>query len=209
MGHSTGALVSTATAVWVARAHAEEPPEPAVLDGDAEGAQAAAHDADVTERLRFIERRLDGEVASAEVWSWGWGTFNAIAGRVVGITGRLAKEAERLLRRNAHEAHTARTALPHVLNLALDVIGGILVWGVSDAPGTAWQSAGIGVAVGELAIWSQPTRAKKDLRAYDRQFVEEHARAEPFVTPALELTIVPLRSDEISRASGAALDRRF
>jgi hypothetical protein len=40
---------------------------------------AAARDAEVQARLRFLERSLDGEVATAEAWTWGWVTFNTAA----------------------------------------------------------------------------------------------------------------------------------
>jgi hypothetical protein len=239
-------------------------PEPARLDGSAEATAdtaAAARDAEVKERLAFIERRLDGEVASAEAWTWGWVTFNSVSGvievyravgtgnhaervdeivgaakAVVGIAGRLSKQlharhgaselrpyrqatakerelkleaAERFLKRNAHEANTAFTALPHALNLAINIVGAFVVWGVGNSPSTAWQSAGIGVAVGELAIWTQPRRAQKDLGAYQRQFAEEHARREPVTPPGLKLAVVPMPADPVSRANGASFELRF
>ena len=179
-------------------------------------------DLDVRERLRFIERRLDGQVAGAEAWTWSWTTFNMAGGIVqsyraagtgneaertdqivaaakaaIGIAARMARPlharrgaaelrplpegtpeerarklelAEELLRRNAHESNVRYRWLPHVLNVALNVAGAAIVWAVHDAPGVAWQSAAIGIAVGEVSIWTQPYRPAIDLGAYRRRF---------------------------------------
>jgi hypothetical protein len=218
-----------------------------------------AREDEVAERLRFIERHLDAQVAGAEAWTGGWATFNVAAGgfeiyraagtrdraartddivgvakATIGITGRLARPlhsrrgaaelrgvpdatpsererklalAERLLYRNAREADLCRQWLPHVINVALNVAGAIVVWAVSDAPGVAWQSAGIGIAVGEVVIWTQPMKAKRDARDYQRRFGDERAPAATAALPALALA--PLGVVTPGRATaGAARELR-
>jgi hypothetical protein len=78
--------------------------------------------------------------------------------------------AELLLRRNARESGRRYTWLPHVLNVALNATGAVIVWAVHAAPEVAWQSAAIGIAVGEVTIWTQPYRPAMDLGAYQRRF---------------------------------------
>jgi hypothetical protein len=119
--------------------------------------------------------------------------------------------AERLLRRNARETDIRLTWLPHVINVALNVLGAVIVWGVNDAPATAWQSAGIGIAVGEIVIWTQPVRAKRDLGDYQRRFSDEHARAgDGGRDPGPSLRLVGLRGDAVSRTvAGAGFELRF
>jgi hypothetical protein len=111
--------------------------------------------------------------------------------------------AERLLRRNAAEVDRRYSLLPHALNLALNIAGAAIVQGVSHDAGTAWLSAGIGVAVGELTIWTQPTRAKKDLREYENRFIGHYADT--------DLSLVPLGSlaPGSGLVTGAALQLRF
>jgi hypothetical protein len=105
--------------------------------------------------------------------------------------------AERLLRRNAQEVDQRYSLLSHALTLGLNIIGAAIVEGVSKDAGTAWLSAGIGIAFGELQLWTQPTRAKQDLRDYEGRFIGHYASESP-TTPALSL--VPLSS--ISPGSG-------
>jgi hypothetical protein len=112
--------------------------------------------------------------------------------------------AERLLRRNAKEVDQRYSLLTHALTLALNVAGAAIVWGVSRDPQTAWISAGIGVAFGELQIWTQPSRAKRDLRNYETRFIGHYARSSD--GPALSL--VPLGGTS-GIVGGAALQLRF
>jgi hypothetical protein len=217
-------LIFITAVVCAALARPAGADEPAVGSAapDAEPTAAAAADLDVQERLRFIEKRLDGQVAGAEAWTWSWVTFNLAGGIVqsyraagndneaertdqivaaakaaIGIASRLSRplharrgaaelrglpaatpderarklaHAERLLARNARESDVRYRWLPHVLNVALNVAGAAIVWAVHDAPGVAWQSAAIGMAVGEVSIWTQPYRPAIDRRAYERRF---------------------------------------
>jgi hypothetical protein len=116
--------------------------------------------------------------------------------------------AERLLRRNAREVDQRYSLLAHALTLALNVAGAAIVWGVSKDAETAWLSAGIGVAFGELQIWTQPTRAKQDLRDYEDRFIGHYAR-EGSTRPSLSLVPMSPLSADSGIVSGAALQLRF
>jgi hypothetical protein len=77
--------------------------------------------------------------------------------------------AESLLRRNAQESDQRYAWKPHVLALALNLLGGIAICIAKDLPRAA-QSTGIAIAVGELQLWTQPWQAKRDLRQYRERF---------------------------------------
>jgi hypothetical protein len=112
--------------------------------------------------------------------------------------------AERLLRRNAKETDQRYSLLPHALTLALNVAGAAIVWGVGRDAGKAWLSAGIGIAFGELQIWTQPTRAKKDLKDYEGRYLGHYAESSTGPT----LSVVPM-SAGLGVSAGAALQLRF
>jgi hypothetical protein len=234
----------------------------ASVASDDDAALRAAEDAEVLARLRFIERRLEGEAACAQAWTWSWVGFNAAAGgyevyravgagnsaervdeivggakALIGIIGRLARPlsarmgaaelrgiaeatpgerarklafAERLLERNARQAAQRHALLPHVLNASLNLAGAIVVWVVANAPGTAWLSAGIGVAVGEVVIWTQPTRASQDLGDYERHFGLARTTVDASGVGGVAVALVPLRVDGTTRlVGGGALELRF
>ena len=81
---------------------------------------------------------------------------------------RLA-EAESLLQRSSQRAAGRFTWKPHLLVIGLNLFGAaaIVAFGDSDdAPG----SAALGIAVGEAAIWTQPTAAEQYWQTYQQQF---------------------------------------
>jgi hypothetical protein len=77
--------------------------------------------------------------------------------------------AESLLRRNAAETELRYSWKPHVISIAMNLIGGAAIWIAGDLRRGA-QSAGIAIAVGELQIWTQPWQAARDLREYRQRF---------------------------------------
>jgi hypothetical protein len=77
--------------------------------------------------------------------------------------------AESLLRRNAHEADIRYTWKPHFFNALINLAAGGIVMAFGDWQ-RGLQSAGLGIAVGEIQIWTQPWKAKRDLREYRLQF---------------------------------------
>ena len=92
--------------------------------------------------------------------------------------------AERLLAGNAKDCDARFNWVAHVGNLGLNLIGGLTVWLVSDNISKALESAGVGFAVGEVQIWSQPWGAKSDLKDYRAQFPAARPRASWSVQPS-------------------------
>ena len=78
--------------------------------------------------------------------------------------------AERILRIDAKDNDRRYFWVSHVVNVGFNLVGMFIVgFGYHDW-GRAGESAGIGIAVGELSIWSQPWTAKHDWRTYQREF---------------------------------------
>lgn len=76
---------------------------------------------------------------------------------------------EALLEENARRAERRWHWLPHVINLALNLGGGLFVLLEYDEPvGLAW--AALGFAMGEASIWTYPWGAPRDLHDYRRRF---------------------------------------
>lgn len=82
--------------------------------------------------------------------------------------GRLAL-AERVLYRNAIDAETRYTWRPHVIGAIINLAGGLIIGALGDWKAGA-RSAGVGLAITELQIWTQPWRARRDLREYRSRF---------------------------------------
>jgi len=80
------------------------------------------------------------------------------------------ERAEEGLRENASEAERRYSWKRHLGNLAVNSAGALIVWQGFDAPVRAWRAAGIGIAVGELMILTQPWWPKSDWEEYRRRF---------------------------------------
>jgi hypothetical protein len=86
-----------------------------------------------------------------------------------GCEQRLAY-AEGLLVRAAEQAHRERRSwLPHLSNLALNLIGALIV-AEGYHEGSGWSSGALGLVVGEIEIWTYPARAEKILEEYRRRY---------------------------------------
>jgi hypothetical protein len=89
---------------------------------------------------------------------------------------------EDLLRRNAEESASRWSWKRHVANVAINVVGGVIVAeGFDETDG--WTSAGIGIAVGETMTLTHPWTGEDDLEAYERRF----ASVPPATAPELRL----------------------
>jgi hypothetical protein len=77
--------------------------------------------------------------------------------------------AEALLRRNAKESDVRYAWQPHVISLALNLIGGAIIWIAGDVR-RAGQSTAIAIAGGELQLWTLPWGAKRHVSEYQRAF---------------------------------------
>jgi hypothetical protein len=82
---------------------------------------------------------------------------------------RLA-HAEALMLQDAEEAGRRWSWKRHAANVAVNSAGALIVWLGFDERTRAWRSAGIGMAVGEVMIWSQPWEAPGELKEYERRF---------------------------------------
>lgn len=105
--------------------------------------------------------------------------------------------AEDRLRRRARESDQRYSLLRHGLNVGINVTGALIVWQGFDEKTRAWRSAGVGIAVGEVMLWSQPWWGRSDLEAYDQR---NHIRIPPPVDVSWHL---------VPTTGGAALMVRF
>lgn len=179
-------------------------------------------DREVTQRLDYLDQRLDTGRDYAWYWWNGWTTFYALGAVIEGTRAGLADggsaradnvvsavkatggvinllrkplaakngadavralphstpedrrrqlvAAEDQLRANAHDADGRYSWLRHVLNVGVNAGGAVIVWqGFGDRT-RAWRSAGIGIAVGEAMIWSQPWWPGQEVEDYRRRF---------------------------------------
>ena len=78
--------------------------------------------------------------------------------------------AEEQLRTNAAVSNRRYSWRRHIINAAVNATGAVIVWKGFGDPSRAWRSAGIGTAVGEAAIWSQPWWPARDWEEYQRRF---------------------------------------
>lgn len=207
----------------------------------------AADDAEVRERLAFLEERLDAVQRDGQIWYWSWVGVDGVGlvassvqaaladdgdGRVAGIVNagksviglaRLAaaplparfgaepvrelpdatpaqrvarlQAAEALLEESAERAEERYSPWPHLSIALLNLTGGGIIWGLGDWRDAA-ISTGLGLVVGELRIWTQPTQPARDRDAYRARF------GRPMSDARVSLAITP-------RPNGLALTFRF
>lgn len=222
MGTAAALRLGAATCVLLAAALAGATPARAQA-GDIEVSPRLEmlSDAEIAERLSFIENRLEAGKTYAQVWQYGWTgiyTVTAVAGAygaitaddgdaralsiVSGVKSALAAAdlignplparlgaapltavpgtgrdaqlqrlalGERALLDNAELADRRYNLRPHVQNVTVNAIGGLLVWYFGNSTDALVSLVG-GIAVGEAQIWSQPWRASADLREYRGEF---------------------------------------
>lgn len=78
--------------------------------------------------------------------------------------------AEELLRGNAEVSLRRYNWLRHLLNIAVNGAGAVILWKAYDDPSRAARSGGIGTAVGEVSFWTQPWWPADDWEEYQRRF---------------------------------------
>ena len=187
-------------------------------------------DAEVKERITYIQSALDEGELCSEIWYWGWigayGTATAVqfslffapdavnsknhdharqdmmAGAITSLLGvaglaidpmvpayapdRLRampgdspaqrreklKQAEYWLKRSAQRELDGRGWLSHTLNLAVNLAAGLTLWLGFDRK--LWPDALLtflpGFAIGEIQIFTQPTRAVDDWEKYQAKY---------------------------------------
>jgi hypothetical protein len=79
-------------------------------------------------------------------------------------------EAKKQMAVNARRAHERYSLKAHAISWGLNILGGVIIWQVYGEDNLGAISTGMGIAVGELIFFSQPGRALKDVKAYDRRF---------------------------------------
>ncbi len=111
--------------------------------------------------------------------------------------------AEQLLRDSALRAQERYSWKNHIFCAAFNLAGGLILWKGFNEPTRAALSAGLGFAMGELHIWSQPPDAVEHLAEYDRRTDTNHfthAKATDRSWDRVQLQIGP---------AGAAIAVRF
>lgn len=102
------------------------------------------------------------------------GAAGAAPMRAVPGAGRQARlerlaVGERQLRASAERAETRYSWSRHLTGVATNLLGGAAILALGSAKDAA-ESTLIGIAVGEVQIWSQPWRPAGDLRDYEQRF---------------------------------------
>ena len=82
---------------------------------------------------------------------------------------RAVEQLEGLLRQAAEESTRRWSWTPHLVNVAVNTAGALIVTqGFGEDSG--WESAAVGIAVGEAMLWSHPWTGHDDLKEYDSRF---------------------------------------
>jgi hypothetical protein len=138
----------------------------------------AARAGDGDERVRGIVDATKSGLATADMirllrdplpGAAGAGPMRAVPGE--GRQAQLERLAvgERQLRASAERAETRYSWGRHLTGVATNLLGGAAILALGSARDAA-ESTLIGIAVGEVQIWSQPWRPAGDLRDYERRF---------------------------------------
>jgi hypothetical protein len=79
------------------------------------------------------------------------------------------EKGEELLKQAAKETDRRWDWKAHASNVGINVAGGLIVAeGFDEDDG--WISAGVGIAVGEVMLWSHPWTGRSDLEEYEARF---------------------------------------
>lgn len=82
--------------------------------------------------------------------------------------------AEQMLAENAEEARERRSWTRHLVSTGVNLLGGAVLLAIDD-PERAAASAGAGLLLSELHLWTQPGRPEDDLGAYHHRVSESLA----------------------------------
>ena len=86
------------------------------------------------------------------------------------------EKAESLLRHQAIRADSRYTLKPHILSVGVNLIGAAVIAAVGDSD-DAFESAALGIAIGQANIWTQPSASKKYWDSYDQKFNGAYKKA--------------------------------
>lgn len=79
------------------------------------------------------------------------------------------KKAEQLLRHSAWRANERYTWKPHAITIGANIIGALAITAFGDSS-DALSSSALGIAIGEAAIWTQPSAAEQEWKGYQSRF---------------------------------------
>lgn len=79
------------------------------------------------------------------------------------------EQAESLLRREAIRADSRYTLKPHMLTVGVNLVGAAVIAAFGDSD-DALESAALGIAIGQAAIWTQPSASIKHWDSYHQKF---------------------------------------
>ena len=83
---------------------------------------------------------------------------------------RQLARAEEQLRINAEAADKRYSWTRHLANIGVNAAGALIVGEGFDDRTRGWRSAGVGIAVGEAMIWSQPWWPAEEPDKYEQRF---------------------------------------
>ena len=79
------------------------------------------------------------------------------------------EQAESLLRREAIRADSRYTLRPHMLTVGVNLVGAAIIAAFGDSD-DAFESAALGIAIGQANIWTQPSASRKHWNSYHQKF---------------------------------------
>jgi hypothetical protein len=153
-------------------------------------ARAITEDSDHS-RVNHIVTAAKSAIGTTRLLLWRHpGRHGADSMRAIEGDSREAKlarlaQGEALLQSVAKRAEQRTDWKPHAGNLALNLAGAGFILGFGcDAD--AWESLGVGIAVGELNIWTAPKRGISDLSDYETRFgMKTASRFEWMIVPTM------------------------
>ncbi|MBD1391041.1 hypothetical protein IC617_16560 [Neiella sp. HB171785] len=92
------------------------------------------------------------------------------------------KEAEQLMRHSAWRANERHTWKPHLMTVGVNLLGAAAIAAFGDSD-DALGSAALGIAIGEAAIWSQPSAPQQYWQDYQNKFSGQQTAYQWRITP--------------------------
>ncbi|GGA89864.1 hypothetical protein GCM10011369_35070 [Neiella marina] len=94
------------------------------------------------------------------------------------------KEAEQIMRHSAWRANEKNTWKPHLMTIGVNLLGAAAIAAFGDSD-DALGSAALGIAIGEAAIWTQPSAPQQHWQAYQDQFSGQQTAYQWRLVPTL------------------------
>jgi hypothetical protein len=101
--------------------------------------------------------------------------------------------AEEELKANADASRRRYSWVRHALIVGINAAGAVIVWKGFDDVSRGWRSAGIGMAVGEVELWSQPWWPAEDWEEYQHRFNTDDQRISWHIVPTVGGAAIQLK----------------